>query len=168
MNMDYSICQALKYNTKGFEESVLLYDVICAWGIHFETRVKEGRFLEIPDALQLILGIGKFHLNAHKSDCFPLYSPNFIYGSGEVDGEIMETLWALINPGSAFAKHMTLAQRREYLNQLLGDINFKKMVGMGEHGYTILRIVDYVPCKQRCWWANTKRRLRVKLKATRR
>jgi hypothetical protein len=30
-------------------------------------------------------------------DCFPKFSLNFIQGIGQIDGEILETLWSITN-----------------------------------------------------------------------
>ncbi|KAG1730928.1 hypothetical protein EDD22DRAFT_788602, partial [Suillus occidentalis] len=38
-----------------------------------------------------------FHLSAHKLPCFVRFSLNFVNGAGQVDGEILETLWAPFN-----------------------------------------------------------------------
>jgi hypothetical protein len=131
MNIDYSICQALKFNTRGTLRALLFYDVICEWGVNFWRRIEQNRFLELPE-MDLILGIGKFHLNAHKDDCFPLFSPNFIHGAGQIDGEQMETLWAILDKIFSITKYMTKAHRQEILDDQMRDSNFKKLVGMGK------------------------------------
>jgi hypothetical protein len=143
MNVDYSICEALKYKTKGFLEALLFYDVACEWCVNFRKRVQQGQFLEAPK-MNLIFGIGKFHLNAHKADCFPLFSPNFIRGAGQIDGEQMETLWAGLNKASVVAKYMSKAHRREVLDDQMRDSNWKKVVGMGECPSTLLHQADWL------------------------
>jgi hypothetical protein len=131
MNIDYSICEALKYNTEGMQQALLCYDVICEWAVNFGRRVKQSSFLDAP-TMELIFGIGKFHLNAHKDDCFPKFSPNFIRGAGQLDGEQMETLWAIIDLISPITKYMTKAHRREILDDMMRHSNWKKLVGMSK------------------------------------
>ena len=41
-------------------------------------------------------GIGLFHVHGHKDECMPMFAMTYIPGAGNVDGEILETLWALI------------------------------------------------------------------------
>ncbi|KAG1826707.1 uncharacterized protein BJ212DRAFT_1257706, partial [Suillus subaureus] len=35
MNMDYSICNALKYPSEDIGSALIIYDVACQWSIHF-------------------------------------------------------------------------------------------------------------------------------------
>ena len=42
--------------------------------------------------LTLLVAVGKFHFSAHVQECFVLYSLNFIFGAGQLDGEILKTL----------------------------------------------------------------------------
>ena len=53
-------------------------------------------------------------------------------GAGQIDGEIMETLWSLFNKFAIMARAMTKAHREEILNDHMRDVNWKKIVGMGE------------------------------------
>ena len=92
MNIDYSICNALKYKSLGLPQALVIYDVGCQWIINFLKRLKESRHLSIPDTMKILVAVGKFHLSAHIKECFVLYSLNFVYGSGQLDGEILETL----------------------------------------------------------------------------
>lgn len=131
MNIDYSVCKALQYNTKGMKQGLLFYDIFCQWIIHFMERLDEGEYLSLPENMKLLGGVGKFHLNAHKDECFLLFSPNFIEGAGLIDGEKMEPLWVDINKVSKFTKYMTKASRRQVMDDQMRDFNFKKMIGMG-------------------------------------
>ena len=49
--------------------------------------------------------------NAHKKECFPRYTLNFIRGIGQADGEIMETNWHPPNKIFSFACSMTPSHR---------------------------------------------------------
>jgi hypothetical protein len=75
--------------------------------------------------------VGKFHLGAHVAKCFALFSLNFVHGAGQQDGEILETLWATINKITSSIRFMSKSQRREILDDLMRDSNWKKLVGMG-------------------------------------
>ena len=91
MNIDYAICNALKYQSLGLPEGLVIYDIGCQWVTHLQKRLKDSRHLSIPEVMEPLVAVGKFHLRAHIRECFVLYSLNFVYGSGQLDGEILET-----------------------------------------------------------------------------
>lgn len=133
MNMDYSICQALSYRTSGFTECLVIYDIGCQWSRHFQDRVHQNPFLMLPTCLtKIIPAVGKFHINAHVPECFVRYSLNFVEGAGQLDGEILETLWAGLNKVTGSTRAMSKAHRQELLDDHMRDSNWKKMVGMGK------------------------------------
>jgi hypothetical protein len=76
--------------------------------------------------------VGKWHLGAHVPDCFPKYSLNFVDGIGQVDGEILETLWWPIDKVAGITRAMSKAHRQEVLDDNMYDSNWKKWVGIGE------------------------------------
>jgi len=135
MNIDYSICNALKYKSFGLPQALVIYDVGCQWIINFLKRLKESRHLSIPEAMELLVAVGKFHLSAHIRECFVLYSLNFVYGSGQLDGEILETLWSPFNFISASGRTMSMASRRQLYDDHMRDSNWKKIVAIGQSHY---------------------------------
>ena len=86
--------------------------------------------MSIPPFEKLITAVGKFHLGSHVDKCFYRHSLNFVEGTGQVDGEIIETLWSGLNPISAMARSMTKAHRREVLDDAMRDWNWKKLTGI--------------------------------------
>ncbi|KAG1877467.1 hypothetical protein F4604DRAFT_1680133 [Suillus subluteus] len=130
MNMDYSICNAVKYPSGDIGSALIIYDVACQWSIHFRERVDQSYHLSLPPSIKILPAIGKFHLSAHKLLCFPRFSLNFITGAGHIDGEILETLWAPFNKISPTSRSMTLAHRKEVLDDHMRDSNWKKLVGI--------------------------------------
>jgi thiamine biosynthesis protein ThiC len=132
MNMDYAICQALNYQMDHISLAIILYDVACQWFIHFLERVRQAEYLNIPDDMEIIAGVGKFHLSAHVQECFAKHSPNFIEGAGQVDGEILETLWSVFNTISKSARTGSESHRREIYDDHMRDSNWKKLVESGE------------------------------------
>ncbi|KAG0696999.1 hypothetical protein DFH29DRAFT_1024097, partial [Suillus ampliporus] len=98
----YSICKAIKHAAKRIDNSLIIYDV----------------------------GLGKFHLSTHKLACFARYSLNFIEGAAQVDGEILETLWAPFNKISPTARSMSQAHRQAILDDHMCNSNWKKLVGI--------------------------------------
>ncbi|MDT7543759.1 MAG: hypothetical protein QOE33_3672 [Acidobacteriota bacterium] len=132
MNVDYAFCQAASYHSKGLLGVIPLYDVACQWVIHLLERIENGEYLEMEQFEQGIAAlVGKFHINAHTKSCFELFSPNFFKGIGQVDGEILETLWSRFNPTARLARTASKAHRREIFDDHMRDANWKKQVGMG-------------------------------------
>jgi hypothetical protein len=109
MNVDYAICNALKHETTGMTTALVNYDISCQWSIKFLERVEKSQYLSLPDGLDIIPAVGKFHLGAHVPDCFPLFSLNFVHGAGQQDGEILETLWSSLNKVSGSIRAMSKA-----------------------------------------------------------
>jgi len=133
MNIDYSICNALKYKTEGLPHGLVIYDIACQWWINFLRRLRKNRqYLSIPDVISIISAVGSFHLSAHIPECFVKFSLHFVLGSGQIDGEILETLWAGFNPISSSARAMSAAHRREVYDDHMRDSNWKKHVGICE------------------------------------
>jgi Kyakuja-Dileera-Zisupton transposase len=131
INIDYAICQALSYNTQGLSQALIAYDVACQWSIHFDERVKQSAHLHLPKGLSYIPAVGKFHLAAHRQECFVHYSLNFVQGVGQQDGEVLETLWSSLNKSAGSSRAMTMAHRQETLDQQMLDSNWKKHINMG-------------------------------------
>ncbi|KIK34294.1 hypothetical protein CY34DRAFT_98279 [Suillus luteus UH-Slu-Lm8-n1] len=130
MNMDYSICKAIKHAANAIDTSLVIYDVGCQWNLHFTERVDNCSGLTLPDNTEIVAAVGKFQLSAHKLACFARYSLNFIIGAGQVDGEILETLWAPFNKISPTARSMSQAHRQEILDDHMRNSNWKKLVGI--------------------------------------
>ena len=76
--------------------------------------------------------MGKWHLGAHVTECFPKYSLNFVDGIGQADGEILETLWWPIDKVAGITRAMSKAHRQEVLDDNMYDSNWKKWVGIGK------------------------------------
>jgi hypothetical protein len=130
--MDYSIFKALNFNMDGIEAALICYDVMCQWSVHMKDRVTGSRYLKIPDGLELRLGIGLFHIHGHQDTCLARYSPSFIEGGRQIDGEMIETLWAPLNEISRSTRGMSTSHRREVIDDHMNDSNWKKLVTLGE------------------------------------
>ena len=60
LNMDYSLCKALSYNV-----ALVMYDIMCQYGVHLKERVENRPELSLPNSLELRTGIGLFHIHEH-------------------------------------------------------------------------------------------------------
>jgi hypothetical protein len=132
--MDYSICQALKQFPQ-HQQALIIYDICCQWIIHFRERVSESEFLELWDSIEITGAVGKFHLAAHIPECFPKYTLNFIEGAGEVDGEVLETLWSPMDLVAGLTQGMSVAHRQEVLDDYMNDSNWRKIIRIGKFPY---------------------------------
>ena len=132
-NVDYSVCNALNFNSRGLLERLLIYDVNCQYLVHFDDRLQDvSDYLWLDPDIKLLGAVGKFHLADHVDSCFSKWTLNFMQGAGHIDGEIMETLWSGMNKVSGAARAMSTAHRQETLDDYMRDSNWKKTVGIGK------------------------------------
>lgn len=115
----------------GIKQLIVLYDIMCQYHVNLKKRIKKSAVLSIPSSLQICPGIGLFHVHGHKEECLYRFGPTYISGAGQVDGEILETLWATLNEISRSTQTATLANRIEVLDDHMGDNNWKKMIRSG-------------------------------------
>jgi hypothetical protein len=133
VNVDYSVCNALTFNSHGLQEGLVIYDVMCQYYVHFNERIsKASEYLSLDPDMKVLGAVGKFHLADHVDSCFSKWTLNFMKGAGHIDGEILETLWAPMNKVSGAARSMSQAHRQETLDDYMRDGNWKKTVGIGE------------------------------------
>jgi len=123
-----------------------IYDVACQWIRNFARRVADSEYLDLPSGMELVPAVGKWHLGAHVVECFPKYSLNFIKGVGQVDGEILETLWSTTNKVAGTTRAMGKSHRAEVLDDNMYDSNWKKWMGIGELVWPD-SVPDYLPPK---------------------
>ncbi|KAG1720014.1 hypothetical protein EDB19DRAFT_1966658 [Suillus lakei] len=132
MNMDYALCEALKHNAGGIWCALTFYDVNCQYHKYLKDRVADSPYLQIQEQLEIILGIGLWHVHGHQDSCYVHYASNFITGAARIDGEIMETLWVPLNIISPLAQGMGMPHRKECLDYQMNNCNFMKMIRMSK------------------------------------
>ena len=93
--------------------------------------MSESEFLELWESLEITPAVRKWHLAAHISACFYEFSLNFIEGAAEVEGEIMETLWSVLDEVAGLTQGMSLAHRQEVLDDYMNDSNWRKITRIG-------------------------------------
>jgi hypothetical protein len=140
MNMDYSVSEAMKYNMDGIPRVILLYDIMCQYWTNLKRRFDGNPYLSYPDATEILRGIGLFHVHGHKDECYARYAPTFIPGAGMVDGEVLETLWAVLNGIANSIRSQSTAHRRETLDDHMNDSNWKKLIHMGKSSIFCVRL----------------------------
>jgi hypothetical protein len=148
--MDYSLCEAVKYSNVGAIQKIIhLYDINCQYHIYFADRVDDSLYLSMPSHHEIYHGIGLMHIGGHIPTCFARFSPTFIPDAGQVDGEILESLWSVLNEVSPSTQNVSHTAQQEML-----DSNWKKILGSSElHCCLVLRrlhpiiIVVHISCK---------------------
>jgi hypothetical protein len=126
-NVDWGLLQAIKTTKVDPRQGVLLiYDIVCQYIIHLRDRI--GHLL--PEDLDIDAAIGLFHVHGHKDICFFRYATTFIPGAAVVAGEILESLWAVLNAVTPAMRTATLAHRAEIMDDHMTDSNHKKALGM--------------------------------------
>jgi len=126
-NVDWAFLQAL--NTTHVDPrqgAMIIYDIACQYIVHLQDRI--GHLL--PEGLIIDSAIGLFHVHGHKDICFFRYATSFIPGAAVVAGEILESLWAVLNAVTPAMRTATLAHRAEIMDDHMTDSNHKKCLGM--------------------------------------
>lgn len=128
-NVDWALLKAIETTSVDPTQGLLfIYDIVCQYIVHLRDRV--GHLL--PRELTIDAAIGSFHVHGHKDTCFYRYATSFIPGAGVVAGEILESLWAVLNAVTPAMRTATLAHRAEIMDDHMTDSNHKKLLNMGE------------------------------------
>ena len=117
---------------EGIEAALISYDVMCQWSIHMLDRVTSSDHLKLPNNLDLRLAIGLFHIHGHQDTCLARYSPSFIKGSRQIDGETIEMLWAPLNEITRSTRGMSTSHCQEVIDKHMNDSNWKKLIDLGK------------------------------------
>ena len=126
--MDYSLSEALATTNVGAIQDVLLvYDVNCQYSVHLAKRFLLNPFINIPSHILLRFAVGSFHVRSHVRHCYYRYALLYMYGAGLIDGEILETLWAVLNNISPCTRGASAAHRDEILDDHMNHSNWKKL-----------------------------------------
>jgi hypothetical protein len=105
---------------------------MCQYWKNLKKRFRGNPFLHLLNGVQIQRAIGLFHIHSHIDSCFPRYAPSYIKGAGQIDGEVLETLWAVLNLIHSSTRRMSTTNRRETLDDHMNNSNWKKLIGMGE------------------------------------
>ncbi|THU99488.1 hypothetical protein K435DRAFT_622643, partial [Dendrothele bispora CBS 962.96] len=108
----------------------IIYDIMCQYKVKLHERLAKGGLTE-PKELELTYFIGKFHLGGHKEDCWAAYTLDLLLGGGRQDGEVLETLWSGLNKSKSTVRAMAGGFRQEFLDDLIQDSNWKKLISGG-------------------------------------
>ena len=84
-----------------------------------------------PEFAELMGGVGVWHIYGHVFECYGRWSTTYHRHCGIVDGEILETLWSILNQIMESCRGMSLASREEVISLYQSDSNFRKVINMG-------------------------------------
>ncbi|KAF8431412.1 hypothetical protein L210DRAFT_3333179, partial [Boletus edulis BED1] len=70
VNMDYSFANAIQYNMSKITRIIHFYDINCAYMKKLRSHVKNSKFIDIPQDIQIVPGIGIWHVHGHRAECF--------------------------------------------------------------------------------------------------
>jgi hypothetical protein len=76
--------------------------------------MEESQFITLPLGVAILHGIGLFHVGGHVWECFSCFSLTFIASTSQVDGEVLESLWSVLNEISPSTQNATHAGCTEY------------------------------------------------------
>ncbi|KAH6869445.1 hypothetical protein BKA70DRAFT_1379648 [Coprinopsis sp. MPI-PUGE-AT-0042] len=138
-NMDYSLTESIELTCpNGINKVILAYDINCQYSVHLRKRILDGEYLRIREDIVLVYGIGLFHVHGHQASCNAHYSLTYIQGAGMTSGEILESLWAIVNEAGRTTSTMSLGHRAEVLDAVMGDSNWKKMINLAKEDFDLL------------------------------
>ena len=96
------------------------------------SQVANNAYIEIWPEETITPGVRIWYMHGYRPECYARYALLFILGVGWVDGEVLETLWSLLNTVSGLTWSMTSSHRQELLDFQMNDSNFMKMIRMSE------------------------------------
>lgn len=88
--------------------------------------------LHLQGGVSLSCGVPKLHAKAHKLPCQCKYAIGIQDGTGQMDGEGIKQMWALMNAIAWLTKEMGPGSRHDTLDDHFAYHNFIKMIGLSE------------------------------------
>ncbi|KAG2148165.1 uncharacterized protein EDB93DRAFT_1240507 [Suillus bovinus] len=113
------------FHKDGISHVITFYDINCQYNKFLKDWIASSIYLSIPMGMNIIPGVKSrsglgstvylWHVHGHQDSCYVRYASNFIHGTGRIDREIMETIWASLNIISPSARGMGTPHRKEFL-----------------------------------------------------
>ncbi|OCH93148.1 hypothetical protein OBBRIDRAFT_832811 [Obba rivulosa] len=128
INMDYIFLSSMDQNMP--DDVILSYDIACQFEKNFSgRRLIYGTIFSFFAVILWL--IPKFHLPAHQDSCHSTYSFNLNEEVGRTDGKAPERDWADANGMATSTKEMRPGSRRDTLDDIFGDYNWRKITLLG-------------------------------------
>ena len=137
VNTDYALAHALSGAT-ALRWIKLSYDIWCSYHKNLKKRFAK-HFPHSAKILDNVQGaIPKMHVKNHIEACQLLWAFNYLKGSGETCGELIETGWSEGNQVAGSTKEMNDGHRHDMLDEYHGYWNWSKMHRLGKRIISIL------------------------------
>ncbi|KAG8780461.1 hypothetical protein FRC12_023010 [Ceratobasidium sp. 428] len=122
----YKHCSA-----RGWLPIGMTYDVWCHWWVNFFRRAANlPPEYEIPEDLDLVGAVGKWHLLGHIQECWIRWSLDYLQHVGRLEGKGPERVWAHFNEHSGSTSEQGPGQRIDSMNNIAYGWNFCKGIEM--------------------------------------
>ncbi|KAF7792778.1 hypothetical protein EIP86_003876 [Pleurotus ostreatoroseus] len=134
INVDLALLSALQPYME-LLRLVRAYDIVCQHAINLKVRAAELAKLMpqfrsilkmVPEAMEILMAIGKFHMEAHGPDCRYRYSFRYLPGVGMTDGEAQERVWSGQNGIALRTREQASGHRHDTINYFHDDRNYQK------------------------------------------
>jgi hypothetical protein len=130
-NTDYIFASTLRHISR-LLRLMVSYDIACQWWKHLKERLSN-----LPPLVRLSIifsmirfVIPKMHIKAHTLLCQLFFSLYLALGSGQLDGEGIERLWAMCYAIAASTKMSGPGARADQLDDHWGFWNWMKVIGL--------------------------------------
>ncbi|KAI6142207.1 hypothetical protein BKA82DRAFT_167039, partial [Pisolithus tinctorius] len=117
LNMDYSLANALSYNMAGLNHVLCFYDINCSYMTNLRMQVGNSTFIDIPNSMQIMPGIGIWHVHSHKQECYACHAPLFMQGAGWVDGPRIEKIGNCMTQGMLIVRAVRVYCRFHHIHR---------------------------------------------------
>ncbi|KAF9529568.1 hypothetical protein CPB83DRAFT_812024, partial [Crepidotus variabilis] len=133
-NTDYALAHSL-LDAHDQRWIMLSYDIWCAYGVNLKKRFQEW-FPNASTLLDNLRGaIPKMHIKNHIEACQLLFAFNYLEGSGDTCGEIVESGWSVGNQAAGSTKEMNDGHRHDVLDDYHTYYNFMKTRKIASSNY---------------------------------
>ncbi|CUA69229.1 Elongator complex protein 1 [Rhizoctonia solani] len=132
MYADYAFACVYAYLIKrGALPIGMTYNVWCHWIVNFAERAALlPEDIALPDDIDLVGAIPKWHLTGHERQCFVRWSLDHTQYVGRMEGEGPERVWAHVNEHSGSTSEMSPGQRTDSLNNIAAYWNFSRATNL--------------------------------------
>ncbi|VDB99537.1 unnamed protein product [Peniophora sp. CBMAI 1063] len=129
---DVALNNTFKLNTdpEVVDRLQLFYDIWCRYGVHLRERFNRTPNVSWPEFAEVLGSVGVWHIYGHVFECYGRWSSLYARHCGIVDGEILETLWSVLNQILETCRGMSLAHREEVISMFESDSNHRKNLNM--------------------------------------
>ncbi|KAI0039074.1 hypothetical protein FA95DRAFT_1504685 [Auriscalpium vulgare] len=165
-SMDYILLSTIAMTAKGIKKCYISYDIACSFHKNFTRRMAKHPLSRQIDISEMLLRwlIPKFHLLAHGAACQGPFSHNNTKGVGRAHGEGIEGGWAELNGAALSTREMAKGARQENLDDVLGAINWRKLINIGPAHKKSIKAAVYWRAKQKASFEEADEKISAELR----